>query len=111
MLGRIASNIELRRNIMFETTLASRSFARSIPHWQSFGYEITLYYLLLPTAEMAMERVKQRVATGGHDIPEIVIRRRFARSLANLEKTYKHLVDSWYIYSGETQKLIASGRR
>ena len=96
---------------MFETTLASRGFAQSIPRWRTLGYEVTRYYLKLPSAEFAIERVKRRVATGGHDISEDIVRRRFARSLLNLETIYKALVDSWYVYDGQTQRLIASGSK
>ena len=53
----------------------------------------------------------RRVATGGHLIPEDVIRRRFGRSLSNLNNLYKPIVDSWYIYDGETQQMIDFGRK
>ena len=111
MLDRISAQVELRRNIMFETTLANRSFAAKVPKWQSLGYEITPYYLRLPTADTAVERVKQRVADGGHNIPEAVIRRRFTRSIGNFETLYKGIVDAWSVYDGQTRMLIASGRR
>lgn len=62
------------------------------------GYVVSLIYLLLPSIDASIERVRRRVAAGGHDIPEEVIRRRFGRSIANLENIYKSLVDDWYIW-------------
>lgn len=57
--------------------------------------------------EFAIERVKLRVAQGGHNIPDEDIRRRFERSWINFQRIYKHLADSWIVFdnSGE-QPLI-----
>lgn len=62
------------------------------------GYEIIIYFLQLPSAEFAIERVKLRVSRGGHNIPEQDIRRRFQRSLANFNMFYKQLADSWIVF-------------
>ena len=52
-------------------------------------------------------RVSQRGCEGGHDIPEGVIRRRFAAGLRNLERAYKFAVDAWAKYDsvGESSAL------
>ena len=84
---------------MFETTLASLSYARKIPEWQQQGYHISLIYLRLPSVGASIARVQKRVAAGGHDIPEETIRRRFDRSLEYLETRYKPVVDEWYIWN------------
>lgn len=63
--------------------------------------------LALPNAEVAIERVAQRVRQGGHNIPEAVIRRRFASGQAHLAR-YCALVDDWDVYdnSGPMPVLI-----
>lgn len=60
---------------------------------------------------MAIERVANRVRQGGHNVPEEVIRRRFAHGIANLEH-YKRLVDSWQLYdnSGIPAVLLEEGQ-
>ncbi|WP_210191602.1 MULTISPECIES: hypothetical protein [Rhodomicrobium] len=83
---------------MLETTLASLTYATKIPKWRQAGYSVALIYLRLPNVETSIERVRRRVAAGGHDIPEGVIRKRFAKSLDYLERIYKPLVDEWYIW-------------
>ena len=98
MLNRISNAVTLGDDLMIETTLASANWARHIPEWQSRGYLVELYYLRLPTVEAAIARVAGRVATGGHDIPVSVIRRRFQRSLQMLEQRYRPVVDRWYIF-------------
>lgn len=110
MLARLRELGEGGESFAFETTLSSRSYAPHLLRWQRAGYRIRLYFLKLPSANMAVERVAQRVRQGGHDIPEAVIRRRFDRGLINLEKTYLSLVDEWFIYdsSGGGFELIDS---
>lgn len=40
------------------------------PAWRALGYEVDLYFLRLPSAETAIERVQRRVAARGHPIPK-----------------------------------------
>jgi len=72
---------------------------------------VTIYYLALPTPEDALERVAVRVQQGGHDVPENVVRRRFAASRRNFEEIYKALVDRWHLVDnlGQVPILIESG--
>ena len=74
------------------------------------GFEVKLIFLWLPTVDLAIERVAMRVAQGGHDIPEHVIRRRYEAGLRNLER-YKSLVDHWQVFdnAGESPVLLDEG--
>ena len=56
----------------FETTLAGRNYARHISAWRRQGYVVKLHFLALPSAEVAIARVAERVRQGGHDVPEDV---------------------------------------
>ena len=60
---------------------------------------------------MAIERVAGRVAQGGHEVPEAVIRRRFKTGMRNFNAIYKPLVDVWGLYdnSHETPVLLEKG--
>ena len=79
----------------FETTLSGFSYLRRIAQWRAAGYRVKLFFLSLPNVETAIERVASRVRQGGHDIPEAVIRRRFAAGLDNFHRRYKLAVDDW----------------
>jgi len=59
---------------------------------------VIIYYLKLPSVDLAIERVKLRVSQGGHNVPENVIRRRYDRSWKNFQHIYKSLADSWTIF-------------
>jgi predicted ABC-type ATPase len=98
MLQRIDSLVDSGKDFAFETTLATRGYARKIPLWRRAGYVVSLIYLRLPNVEASLRRVQRRVEAGGHGIPANVIRRRFDKSVVYLENTYKPIVDKWYIW-------------
>ena len=62
---------------------------------------------------MAIERVKARVISGGHNIPEVTIRRRYNTGLMNLSEIYLPICDYWMIFdnSEHPSSLIAEGFR
>ena len=113
MLNMIRDYTRRGENFAFETTLSGRGYARLIPRWQGQGYEVKLFFLRLPTPEMAITRVRQRVVEGGHDVPEAVIRRRFHAGWRNFEVIYRDLVDEWTVYdnSGDSPVLSAEGSK
>jgi predicted ABC-type ATPase len=98
MLEEIDRLAAAQKEFMFETTLATRTYARKIPLWKAAGYNVSLLYLRLPDVERSILRVRTRLEAGGHGIPEDVIRRRYEKSLRYLEEIYKPLVDEWYIW-------------
>ena len=111
MLSMIREYASKGESFAFETTLSGRGYARLIPHWREQGYWIKLFILQLPTPEMAIARVRQRVLQGGHDVPEQTIRRRFHAGLRDFESIYRDMVDEWVVYDnrGDTPMLLAEG--
>ncbi|MFM0741684.1 zeta toxin family protein [Paraburkholderia xenovorans] len=111
MLEEIAQYARLRESFAFETTLSGLAYLRHVRLWRAQGYRVSLFFLSLPDAETAIARVAERVRQGGHDIPELVIRRRFATGLKNFEQHYRHAVDDWALYdnSGDTPIMLEWG--
>ncbi len=111
MLEEIHTHVARGESFAFETTLSGKVYARWIPEWRRLGYRVSLIFLRLASVELALERVRQRVREGGHDVPETVIRRRFEAGLSNYHHLYKPLVDEWCLYdnSGEIPTLIEAG--
>jgi predicted ABC-type ATPase len=110
MLELIADCVQRKESFAIETTLSGRGYARIIPEWKAAGYAVALFFLELPSVELAIGRVADRVAQGGHNIPETVIRRRFTAGRGNFLKLYKPLADAWRHYdnAGDQPVLIAS---
>ncbi len=98
MLDMIRMYVDEGQSFAFEITLSGRTYASMIPRWQAQGYDVRLFFLRLPPPEIAVARVRQRVATGGHHVPDDVINRRFSAGLNNFETIYRQLVDGWRLY-------------
>ena len=109
MLEQIHSLGNLGVDFGFETTLSGKTYVKFLQEMKKEGYLIHIFFLWIPNAELAVERIKLRVRNGGHHIPEAIVRRRFNRSLPNFLRFYKPLVDSWTIFdnSGDVPKMIA----
>ncbi|EJC85603.1 hypothetical protein Rleg4DRAFT_7490 [Rhizobium leguminosarum bv. trifolii WSM2297] len=80
----IAEKIARQESFVFETTLSSQQSLRLMREAKEAGFNVDLYYVALDSVERNIERVKFRVALGGHDIPEDAIRRRYKGSLEHL---------------------------
>lgn len=108
MLEEIQKHSRYGVSFAFETTLAGRTYARMISGWQAEGYHVKVFFLTLPSAEMAIARVTERVRQGGHNVPEQVIRRRFVSGRTNFDLLYREKVDSWALYdnAGDEPQLI-----
>lgn len=103
----------IRRSETFglESTISGVTYVRLLRDAQERGYSVKLVYLWLPSAEVAVRRVRERVRKGGHDVPADDVRRRFERSLTNLARHYLPLADEWSILdnSGAAPRLVAEG--
>lgn len=106
LLEEIGNHVRNERSFSFETTLSGKGYARLIPHWRSEGYVVHLVYLWIASPEMAISRVLRRVQHGGHNIPEPVIRRRYAVGLENFKSLYKPLVNQWSFYDNSFERPI-----
>ena len=105
-LQAIAQHVARRESFAFETTLAGRAYARQIPHWRALGYRVELFFLSLPSADMAVQRVAERVRQGGHNIPEATIRRRFEAGWRLLTEVYQPLVDRWVLFDNAGEEPV-----
>jgi predicted ABC-type ATPase len=110
MLERVELLLEQQTDFAIETTLSTRSYINLVSEAKMKGYQVTLLFFQLSSAQIAKERVLKRVSEGGHDIPPDVIERRFMRGIANL-KLFIPIVNRWYVYNNEAipAVLIAKG--
>ena len=103
MLERVEALARTRVDFGFETTLAGRGYTSLLRRLKASGYRIHVFFLWLPSVEMALARVRERVLAGGHSIPEEVVRRRFSRGLKNLFNLYAPLLDTWLVFENAEQ--------
>lgn len=102
MIQRMEMLLLRNEDFAVETTLSTRSYVDFIRRARQKGYKITLIYFWLHSVELAIERVRARVANGGHNIPEETIRRRYKAGNKNLSALYLDVVDEWLIVDNST---------
>ncbi len=85
--------IEQRLDFAFETTLGGGTLTRMLADAAAAGVEVRIFYVGLADVEMHLERVRRRVRSGGHDIPEADIRRRWRHSRLNLVRLLPMLTE------------------
>lgn len=111
MLTRLHQLAAEHEDFAFETTLSSKSFVPWIKGLRNDGYHFHLVFLTLPSPELSIERVAERVRMGGHHVPEATIRRRYDKGIRNFFSLYQPLADGWRVYDNTdiTPRPIASG--
>lgn len=112
MRTRLYELVAGRADFAFETTLGSRSFASWLHGLVTHGYRFHLVFLWLPTPDLAVARVAQRVRSGGHAVRESRILRRYYRGLCNFEHQYRPMATTWRVYDNSQTAgpwLVADG--
>ena len=110
VLKELATLREQRTSFVYESTLAGLSLARALKEFKNVGYEISLVYVYLDSADVCIERIKSRVQAGGHFVPDDEVRRRYERSKRNFLEIYKPLASRWLLYRNPLEgfELIAT---
>lgn len=113
MLMKIRYLLKRQSDFAVETTLATRTLLKTAKIAQDSGYSVTLLYFWLNSPELAIERVRARVSTGGHDIPEETIIRRYHVGIDYFFHYYAPICERW-ILADNSQipfRVIAEGSK
>jgi predicted ABC-type ATPase len=113
LLRRMDELIQARISFGVESTLAGRSLAGRLRAMVKLGYDVHLTFVYLESVELAVGRVRSRVAQGGHRVPEATIRRRYFEGMRNFFTIYRPLATTWQVYDnspGRNPKLVAIGK-
>ena len=113
MLLKIRYLLKKKSDFAVETTLATRTLLKTAKMAQDAGYSVTLLYFWLNSPELAIERVKARVESGGHNIPEETIRRRYNVGIDYFFRHYAPISDRWILADNSQApfRVIAEGSR
>lgn len=80
----LKASINAHQTVGVETVLSTDKYRRLVEASKARGFEFRLIYVMLQSPDLNVERVRLRVAKGGHDVPEDRIRKRWTRSLEQL---------------------------
>ena len=110
MLQRIEDLLVKDESFSIETTLATKSYINLVRRAQVKGYTVRLLFFWLNSPELALQRIAERVAKGGHNIPEPIVRRRYVAGICNLFRLFMSEVDSWEIYDNSRYPAVQIAR-
>jgi predicted ABC-type ATPase len=110
MLKRLHDLAMQRRTFAFESTLSAKSYSAWLERLQREGFDFQLVFLWLKSANLAVQRVRERVRVGGHHVPEEIIHRRYQGGLRNFWRLYQPLANRWAVYdnSGSTNPIMVA---
>ena len=95
----------------FETTLSGKTHASLFSTLKAKGYTLHLFFLWIPSPELAIERIRDRVIEGGHYVPPEDVRRRFVRGLHNFFTVYEPMLDSWALFDNSKNRPLLIAKR
>jgi predicted ABC-type ATPase len=102
MLSEIALLAQQQVDFGFETTLSGRGHLHLIRNLKNQVYKVHFFFLWASGVDLTLSRIKDRVAEGGHNVPEPDVRRRFERSIRNFLSDYRPLANSWVLFDSLT---------
>jgi predicted ABC-type ATPase len=88
-----------------ESTLSDKTYAKLLSEAKAAGFFISLHFLVVPSAEVSIERIAHRVTKVGHHVPDADIRRRFTRSVENFLHIFLPLSDEWKVWDNEGNEM------
>lgn len=99
---RLRQSIDQGESVLVESTLSGRSLLHAMERARRVGYHVEIIFTFVEAPEICLSRIRERVRSGGHDVPEDDVRRRFYRSLRNFWSIYRQQASLWYLfYNGE----------
>ena len=90
-----------------------RTYINLVRRAQAKGYVVKVLFFWLNSPELALLRIAERVAKGGHNIPEPIARRRYVAGINNLFNLFMNEVDYWTIYDNSEYPAaqVATGEK
>jgi predicted ABC-type ATPase len=80
VLKSASEHLSNSRSFAVETTLSGKNYLRMMFEARRIGFEVVLVYIGTENVELNLARIRNRVLTGGHDVPEADVRRRYQRT-------------------------------
>jgi predicted ABC-type ATPase len=102
------ASIDVHQTIGVETVLSTSKYRRLVLKAKQFGFDVRLIYIYVDTIERQLERIRLRVAKGGHNVPADKVASRRGRSLEEFAWFFWAADQAWiFDNSGAEPKLVA----
>jgi predicted ABC-type ATPase len=106
----LESSIQVHKTIGVETVLSTEKYRRLVKIAKGLGFAVWLIYVVLDSPDLSIERIRWRVAKGGHHVADDDVRRRYGRSLQQM-KWFLNEADAAWIYDNSGAKLKQIGEK
>lgn len=100
-LKRIRELLAHNLSFTWETTMSGKTAAGWLRDARAKGYTLKTYFLWVRDVSVTIDRIRQRVTEGGHNIDEGVSCRRFFKTIQNFFATYRPIMDSWKLLEND----------
>ncbi len=104
------ASIHAHQSVGVETVLSTPKYRSLVKKAKGLGFAVTLIYVILESPELNIERVRNRVALGGHSVPKEKIVARYARSLEQLP-WFLDQADHAYLFDNSSTQPMAIGEK
>jgi predicted ABC-type ATPase len=99
--------IQSNSSFSFESVFSHTSKIKEIEIAKTANFKIYFYFITTSDPLINIQRIKNRVETGGHDVPNEKINERYYRTMNNLYTAFK-LSDRAYLFDNTSKKSNAS---
>ncbi len=111
--GRIAINkikycIENKVSFNWETTIITGTTLKFLQAAKEAGFLIQLNFIGVQDVNLSLERIKQRVAKGGHDIPEEIVRGRFKNQFKHIVDALKYVDNALFLDNSRSMQVVGT---
>lgn len=102
------ASIDVHQTIGVETVLSTPKYRRLVSRAKERGFDVRLIYVYLHSLDLQLERIRLRVAKGGHAVPADKVADRRHRSFQEFGWFFWEADQAWvYDNSGAEPKLVA----
>lgn len=91
------------KGFAFETVMSHKGKLKELVYARKKGFKVYLYFVCIDNPEINIERVKDRVKKGGHNVNTDKLKARYISTLQNLYPAIK-LADKVYLFDNSEKK-------
>lgn len=106
LIDEVQTLMAAKGSFAIESTLSGKTYVAMLRKAREQGYRIVMHYIMISSANQAVDRVALRVTHGGHHVPDEDVRRRFDRSRKHFIEDYLPLADEWGVWDNHVPPAI-----
>ena len=107
-LNKIVNLMQEKKSFNWETTTFNRVLIKNIKIAKSLGYKINLFFVTVQNCNIALQRIRERVKKGGHDIEPELVKIRFLHRFEHLNEVLPYVDNAIFFDNTSIMKIVAT---